>query len=328
MILIPFDVKDEELIIDKAQKETNQLLSYNSLEDFLFANDCCKKLCVLYPPVLKILSKYYVNKQILQGTILYETVLLYKIASLYQMQLSSATEDKVRLFYSSAAGSLKQKGSPDECDGSLSLNGNVFDIEIKQPIARANSYDLKVNGQGFLQPNNNLPDIINHWISTINILDYLGHNIPMSEDFAKMMGNEYFNRTNWVVTTDNNTNNIVIFETKEELQSALCYKNSEIRITGKNWCKTKTLAAYFVSWIVEHGGKVDDNILYIPEAVFMPRTKQRGGDRLSDWRKINYIFRLHDKDILARKGSYVLCNINKIEQVNQNISAKICFVFD
>lgn len=312
-------------VVDAAENESKKLLSFSSIEDYFENSYYSNMLASIIPAIKSIFYNQYAKHKVLQSSVLYETTLLYCLAKYYNLIECENTDEKVRFCYFNSNNiSLYQKGNPDDFDGELNFNNKKIVIEIKRPLARAGSYDLKVDEKGFIKSLDIFQPEINKYLNKINILKHLGHNIKIGEDFGQEIGEQYFKGIDWLLTTSKNGNYLIVIQNKEELLNNLQYKNSEIRTTGKNWVKTKTLEKYFIDYVLQNGGALlqEKNIM-IPKSIIAERTKSRNKMGYSDWRKINTIFRIKDKFIIEETEDKIICSIKDIEQNNPNISAKI-----
>lgn len=310
-------------MILKAEEEAKELLSYKTVSDFLAEHSACDNICNNVPALYEILVKQHSLGLLLQSCIIYETVLIATLAYSMQLELQPEhNEHNIRFIYTDGTNSIYQKGNPGEHDCVLNYNNETYSLEIKKPLARAGDGDIKTDVNGYLIGRPTFPEGLNNFLHSINVLEYKGHNVPITQEDAVVMAQDYFADVDYIMSTTQQGNYLIIGSVNDIIPH-LSYRGSEIRTTGKNWVKTKTLADYLVNYITSNGGSVVNGIAKIPVVLFQDRTKQRGGTELSKWRKIDTYFRLKDTYIQAEDNQYVECLFKDIEQTNPNVSVHI-----
>lgn len=307
-----------------AEEETKKIKEYTDVDTFLNHSVLCKEIAENIPVLKDIFNNQIHNNLGIQSCIVYETVLIASLAKYYNMNYNANAprNNNIRYVYEGERGFIHQQGNPNTVDCEMLVDGVHSILEVKKPIARAGDGDIKTTADGYLIGRESFPEELNAFLSTINVLSYKGHNIPITRENAVAMATNYLHNINYILTITEKGNNLVIIDVPE-IVNYITFKGSEIRTTGKNWVKTKTMADYLKRYIIEHNGQVIDNKAIIPKDILHERTKQRGGNSLSAWRKIDYFFRIKDCYIIEEDKTTIVCSFKDIEQTNPNVSAHL-----
>lgn len=287
------------------------------------------KLLEKSPAMYKGFVNSYHNEKNLQPGYLTEINICATLAKKMSLTyVENAKEMNLRHLYSNADDSviLKQFGSCNMSDIQLISNGKITTIEVKEPNSLGGDYDLKINEEGKLLPaidkNRIFPveaqRILDNFNSTDSIFNHLGHNINLEEtDSGLLMGVMYSylkeKNIDFIASYANKTNNLIFFPVSE-IDKHVNFKNSEIRISGKNNLKVYTTIA-FERALKESGCTIKGETVIIPKTISL--SKARGSEEISRI-KINPLFFFRIKDV-SEDEKFYYANLNKARQNKQGL---------
>jgi hypothetical protein len=211
-------------------------------------------------------------------------------------------------------------------DIQLISNGKITTIEVKEPNSLGGDYDLKMTEEGKLLPaiakNRIFPteaqQILDNFNSTDSVFNHLGHNVNLEEtEFNLLMGimHSYLKEKNidFIASYTSETNNLIFFPVSE-VDKHVNFKNSEIRISGKNDLKVYTAAA-FKRALKESGCTVNGKTVIIPKTAIL--SKARGSEEISRI-KISPLFFFRVEDV-SEDEKFYYANLNKARQNKQGL---------
>lgn len=311
-------------------KKLNDYFKKNSYipneEEFIIS---VVKLLEKCPAMYKGFINSYRNGKNLQPGYLTEinicATLAKKMGLIY---IENVKETNLRHLYSNTDGSivLKQFGGCNMSDIQLISNGKITTIEVKEPNSLGGDYDLKMTEEGKLLPaidkNRIFPveaqQILDNFNSVDSVFNHLGHNINLEEIGSKLLMGimySYLKEKNidFIASYTSKTNNLIFFPVSE-IDKHVNFKNSEIRISGKNNLKVYTPLA-FERALKESECTINGKTVIIPKTIAL--SKARGSEEISRI-KISPLFFFRVEDI-SEDEKFYYANLNKARQNKQGL---------
>lgn len=305
--------------IEKAKKEANKIISYNTLGDFYKDNPNCQKLGKQIWIIEQSFQKSIKNKTGIQSCSIEEMISYWFLCKQYGLEsyIVKSVDAQYRYVASQDNLTICYCGQPDKKDILFCQSESVKTYEVKNKVARTGDIDLTIDNNGYILPKAQFTDKLNKYLTSLNRFDLSHKNLALSTEYCNELANRYIDDCdNFLIIDDN----YLYVLTKEEYASQLKI-TGEIRGQGKNWKNVSINDNHLNSFLDELW--LDNEKVKIPINNFEPRTKSRGKDSFSQWRRFYNHYRIYDKDIIEETSECIICYYNKIQINSINISAHV-----
>lgn len=303
--------------IEKAKVETNKITSYDTLGNFYKENPYCQKIGSQIWIIEQSFLKSIKNKTGIQSCSIEEMISYWFLCKQYNLEnyIIKSTDIQYRYVASNDDLTICYCGQPDKKD-ILFYQGKVLKTyEVKNKVARTGDIDLTIDNDGYILSKTQFTDKLNKYLTSLNRFDLSHKNLALPAKYCNELANRYIDDCdNFLIIDDN----YLYVLTKEEYSSQLKI-TGEIRGQGKNWKNVSVNDNHFNAFL--DGLWLDNEKVKIPINNFEPRTKSRGKNSFSKWRRFYNHYRLYDKDVIEETDEYIICYRNKIQINSINISA-------